>query len=132
MMGSSIGGAKQSAEKMQSALAPVAKEVSVFLKKYHEKFTQPRAEIMGETVTKLANKIIKERIEGNEAIGQININSAITAIENELLIEERNNQNNLPEKKRSAKGETIITNFANKLITSMEVEDVEMEVEDVE
>lgn len=120
-----MGGMKQSVETNQSALAPVAKEVSVFLKKYNEKFSQPRSELMNRTVTQLSNELIRDKMEGLEAIEEsINLKLAITAIQSELLIEERTAQNNLPEGERSSKGETIISNYANKLLASMEIEAV--------
>lgn len=100
----------------KSTLAPVAKEVSIYLDKYFKEFREQRDELAGETVIQKANQIISALQEGKEVDKEelINFTLVLRGIKSKLLTEEQDQ-----------KGATIIDNFYKKLIRSIGIEDLD-------
>jgi hypothetical protein len=107
----------------QSSLAPVAQEVSVYLREYYEKFWR-KPENMEATIVELANKIIEKDMDGVLDVEELAaISIKVKEIEADLLMQEREKQSALPEENRTKKGEVIIKNFSKKLLATLKATD---------
>ena len=107
----------------QSSLAPVAQEVSVYLREYYEQFWRKPGDLEA-TIVELANKIIEQDMDGildEHELAEISVK--VKEIEADLLTREREKQANLPEDQRTKKGEVIIKNFSKKLLATLKATD---------